>query len=152
MRLCVWICVAAVLLGEPRVVGAEPGPDPEHELVVARRRRIKLALTVGAVGAGVLATGALFGLSARSQWHRAVEACDGAPEACPQAGLADAAYLRTLADRAATKANVLFAIGGLAVAAAVALYVTAPSDHRAVVVAPAIDRGAVGLVVTGALP
>jgi hypothetical protein len=75
---------------------------------------------LAAVGLGV---GAFFGLKANSQWSDAKASCTGSR--CDTAGYAGWSDARS----SATTSTVSFAVGGVLAAAAIVLFVTAPSDE-----------------------
>jgi hypothetical protein len=95
-----------------------PGPDP-------RAKRRKLALIVGASGAGVVVVGAVFGLLASSSWNAAHDGgkCDQNTQ-CTKEGY----DLVKTAQTEATISTIGFGVGLAAVAAGAVLWVTAP--HR----------------------
>ena len=129
-----------------------PGPAPEVQPPpppAAPKSRRKLAAIIAVAGGGVLlGTGIGFGLSASGRWSDAKDVCGGSTSC---ANDNDTEYANALADSARTRANVstvLFVAGGLAAAAGVYLWVTAPSE-RAVLLTATGSQNSAGLVVAG---
>ncbi len=103
----------------------------------------KLSVGLAVVGVGAVAGGVYFGT-------RATELADQSDARCPLTICADAEGLRLnrRAQDAATRANILYVGGGVAVAAATVLwFVGKPSDER--VVKPTFGDGQVGLAYGG---
>ncbi len=127
------------------VVAADP--DPEQPITDTRpsRSRRRLALIVGGAGAAVAAGGLGLGLYARGTWGD-VRALCGDDLACDSDGdLARGNALRADARRQALGATVLIGAGAAAIAAGVALWLTAP-DERFVVT---FDDDGAGVAVRG---
>ena len=99
----------------------------------------------GLIGAGV---GVVFGLRASAKLDQSNEGPCDASDHCDAGGLA----LRQDAKNAARVATIAFAAGAVAVAAGVAIYLTAPRDAHGVglVVAPSPVPGGGGAVLEGA--
>jgi hypothetical protein len=93
----------------------------------------------GAVGLGI---GAAFGLIAMSKLNQSNSGPCNAQDQCSGDGLS----LRQSAGSAATVSTIAFVAGGVAAAAGIVLYVTAPhaATSTAVVVAPAPGAGGAG--------
>jgi hypothetical protein len=128
------------------VAAIQPAPPPPPPAPKSRR---KLAAIIAVAGGGVLlGTGIGFGLSASGRWSDAKDVCGGSTRC---ANDNDTEYANALADSARTRANVstvLFVAGGLAAAAGVYLWVTAPSEHGVSLTATGSPNSA-GLVVAG---
>lgn len=130
----------------PRSPELAPSPRPTTEASDGSRTLwIAIAGSVGIVATG-LAIG--FGVSAGSRW-------DDAERACPDNRCRRAADLE-LGDQAGTRADVstaLFIVGGLGLATAATLWLTAPntSSKQGVRVVPQVGAGGGGLVVGGTL-
>jgi serine/threonine-protein kinase len=117
---------------------APAGDDPN-----ATRRWIGVGVgALGIVGVGI---GSAFGLTAKSKLDQSNSShCDSADH-CDSTGLG----LRKDSENAATLSTILFAAGGVALAAGVVLYFTAPRARpaSAIVVAPALLAGGGGALV-----
>lgn len=118
-----------------------PAPEPSH----ARRN-----LAYGLAGGGGLAAGVgvIVALTAKSSYDRAFSDghCDRTTLACDDAGQSatDAARKR------GTIATVVTAVGLIAIAAGVAVYVTAPGEHaRETAIAPTASPDGVGFAIVG---
>lgn len=85
-----------------------------------------LALISAAVGVAGIATGTIFGLKAAANWSDAKAQCPSARYAYPNCP-ASAVKLSDDAGTAGTVSTVSFIVGGAGVAAAAALWLTAPS-------------------------
>ena len=86
-----------------------------------------LAIVAAALGVAGIATGTVFGLKAASNWSDAKGQCPSerfAFPACPE----NAVRLSDEASQAGTVSTVSFIVGGAGVAAAAALWLTAPSS------------------------
>jgi hypothetical protein len=126
--------------------------EPEPVVVVTRRDAPepntwtparKVSLAIAAVGVGALGTGAYFGL-------RADDLQEQSDERCPSTLCGDPEGLRLNdeAQDAGRRANLLFAGGGVAIAAAAVIwFVAGPSEHT--VVTPTAGDGEVGLSFAG---
>lgn len=129
-----------------RVVVGVVHPKPTGS---SRRRT---AVLVGAGGGALVAAGAVFALLARGDWNDAKALC-GDDLTCDDAGQLAAG--NELVDSARSRANIatgLWIGGGVAVAVAVGLYVTAPrarDDRRAVRAVPVIAPGTAGIALGG---
>ncbi len=102
-----------VPLGEDGDDGADGKSDIAH---------YALATTATGVGLVGVVLGTVFGLRAMTKWQDAQKQCPEAPEYCDATGVA----LSEEASDAATVSTVGFAIGGLGLAGAAALWLTAP--------------------------
>jgi serine/threonine-protein kinase len=94
------------------------------------------AIAVGGVGVAGLILGGVFGALTFSKWSEAVDACGAGsgdrPAACPSQAQADSA--QNIGDEAktlATVSNIAFVAGGVGLAAAGVLWLTAPSADSA---------------------
>jgi hypothetical protein len=117
------------------VVHATSVPPPPTEPSPSHRKTYALVAIAG--GGAIIATGAVFGVLARGNWNDAKAACGGST-ACPDpASLAKASSLRDSASGKATIATGLFVAGGIAAAAGVVLWLTAPGNEHAIAVSPA---------------
>ncbi|MDB4957435.1 MAG: hypothetical protein JWO36_5004 [Myxococcales bacterium] len=130
------------------IITPPPPPIAPVELVTMRHSRTwsgtrKVSALFAIVGAGAIGTGIYFGLQAQDQQ-------DQANQRCPLTVCADSEGLRlnNAAKTSATRANILYAAGGAAVAAAVVMWlVGAPSDE--IVVRPTMSDHQVGLSLAG---
>jgi hypothetical protein len=116
----------------------EPPPPPSHGKAIA---------VLGAGGVA-LATGLVFGLLTHNKWNDAQAVCGGVT--CPTQAKVDEA--NTLADRAhtfGTISTVLVVGGGVAMAAGIVLWITAPTKEHAVHVTASASASSAGLVVAG---
>jgi hypothetical protein len=125
-----------------------PPPEPEPTPLPSRGlggQRIA-AIVTGVVGLGGLAAGTALGLMASSAWSQVTSACPNLM-ACP-AGTHDKS---SQAVSLGTGSTVAFAAGGAAVAGAVILWFTAPSQKPAAAlrVVPVAGAGTAGAFVTG---
>jgi hypothetical protein len=103
---------------------------------------------VGGVGVVATGVGAALGLSASSKWDDAERACPG--NVCTRA--AD----KELGEQAGARADLstaFFVVGGLGIATAAVILLTAPSggSKQGVSIAPRIGAGGGGFVIGGAL-
>jgi hypothetical protein len=107
-----------------------------------------IGIGVGAAGIIGLGVGTVLGLNAKSKLNESNNGPCGANDQCNSTGLA----LRQDASSAATGSTVAFVLGGVAAAAGVVLYVTAPRGAASTgwVVAPAPMVGGGGALVTAA--
>ncbi len=119
---------ASVSVEIPKLADAPIAPAPVADTSSSRRT---VAILVGSAGVVGLGFGAAFGLGAASQWSDAKKSCEGT--VCDRAGF-DAA---NAAQTSAVRSNIAFALGGVALAAGVVLWITAPSAPR-VGVAPGV--------------
>jgi hypothetical protein len=89
------------------------------------------AFIAGGVGIAGLAAGAIFGVVALADQGNLRDACGGSVSRCvAPSGAASVTGPQDSARSAATVSTVAFIVGGLAVAAGVVLFVTAPAGHR----------------------
>jgi hypothetical protein len=118
----------------PPALASAPAPAPESPPDPGSTRRW-LGVGVGGVGVVGVALGAVFGLRAKSKLNQSNDGPCDASDTCDAGGLA----LRHDASGAATLSTVFFAVGGVALAGGVVLYLTAPRSAPTVglVVAPA---------------
>ncbi|WP_438004481.1 hypothetical protein WME89_37705 [Sorangium sp. So ce321] len=143
---------AAAAAAPPQPGGAaEPGPAappaPAGDGGAGTRRT--LSFVAGGVGVAGVVTGSIFGLVASSRWNRAQD------EHCRTRTLCDAQGVALVDDagRAAALSNVGFVVGGIGLAAGVALFVTSlggdePAAAR-IVVTPAVGLAGGGLELQG---
>jgi hypothetical protein len=141
-----------VVLGAP--AAPSPGPTaPPEQAPEARGRGLGLekTLAIGAGGLGVagIALGSVLGVLANSKWQQAKTDCG--------AGCAQGATARDEASNAhsmATLANVSFAVGAVALAAGVVLWVVAPHARAdgAVRAMPFVATSSGGLTAGWSLP
>jgi tetratricopeptide (TPR) repeat protein len=113
----------AIKAGEGKAVSIQE----LDSLPMSRQRRI--ALGVGGVGAVGVVVGSVFGGLAISQWQGALKAChvDKAEECTLQHdGRKDADEWLSAAERSAATSTGLFIVGGVALAAAAAVWFTGP--------------------------
>jgi tetratricopeptide (TPR) repeat protein len=116
-----------------------PTPQPVSEPPPAMSSdsdHAALAWTLGGVGVGALAAGAVFGALASSSWSKAKDSCVDYPYECSPQALDHADSARTQA----TLATVGFALGGAALGASVVLFVLDHSDPESAEVALGADR------------
>jgi hypothetical protein len=132
--------------------GAMPAPiEPSDDGNAARRhtRRI-IALSLGGIALGSAAGGTLYGLDARAKYADARRLCGGAIDPCVASQVAASQVQVDRARTAATRSTVLFGVAGAAAAAGLIVWLTAPAgEAHAVVIAPSVGDGAVGVVVGG---
>lgn len=105
------------------------------------------ALVAGGVGVAGAVVGTLFGLQARSKNADASDHCRAdRPTLCDAQGVS----LGDDAKRAATTSTLAFAVGGVALAGGVALWLTAPTSRgAALALAPTAGSTSAGLVLRG---
>jgi hypothetical protein len=128
----------------PPIAIVEHG-DPRH-------KRHVLALAVGAVGGVGLIAGAVFGLSASSNFDKAKTDCGGNLDACAPGGLALAQADVSSARSSATLSTIGFGVGGALVTAGAVLWFTAPSaeeSRTALRLVPSLEPRSAGLVLSG---
>ncbi len=124
---------------------SSPGtPEPSRDPGATNRW---LGIGVGALGVVGLGVGSAFGLIAQSKLSQSNKGDCNASDNCSPAGLG----LRKDAGDAANASTALFIVGGVAIAAGVALYVTAPHAHSgtALTIAPAPMAGGGGALMRG---
>jgi hypothetical protein len=138
----------------PSIVPAPPSagmtaevPPPESAPSPGATRRW-IGIGVGAAGVIGLGVGAALGLNAKSKLDASNDGPCGAGDRCNPQGLA----LRQDASSSATGSTVAFVLGGIAVAAGVVVYVTAPrgAASSAWVIAPAPTAGGASATLAGA--
>ncbi|MDB4992916.1 MAG: hypothetical protein JWM74_348 [Myxococcaceae bacterium] len=146
-----------VIVHPPLDLGMSPAPEPPRG---GTQRTI--ALIVGGVGIAGLAVGGVAGLMAISKHDDAKARCED-PKRCPDA---DSAALWTDATSAGTVSTIGFVAGGVALAGAAVLWLTAPSGSSSATrakspasstvsswrVAPSVASNGGGLFVLGTLP
>jgi hypothetical protein len=122
----------------PPPATAVPGPSP------GSGQRI-VAYVVGAVGLAGLATGAVLGILARTNENQADSGCF--MTACTQQGL----YASDNAQHFANGATIAFVSGGVLTAAAVVVYLLAPSASKtgALMLAPSVATTGAGASLRG---
>lgn len=146
--------VAAAPVPAPLPAEAEPMPviisRPPPPLMVTRSSEPssftaerKLGVALGVLGAGAIGTGIYFGM-------RANELQREADVRCPLVMCGDAEGLRlnNRAQQAATRANIFYVAGGIAVASAVVLFIVGGPEERTVVT-PTAGGDQVGVSVAG---
>jgi hypothetical protein len=126
---------------KPEVGVVAPPPDP------GRTRKL-IGLGVG--GAGVIAVGvsSYLTLSARSTYNDAItQHCGGSKTMCDDTGIAITRDARSQAN----VATIVFAVGAVAVAGGVVLYLTAPKAgaEHAMHIVPAVDHQSAQVVLGG---
>ena len=123
----------------PRTVA--PTPDPPHEGMWTTTREVSVAAL--AAGALALGGGAYFGLHSQDLENRSDKLCPTQTCADPQ-GL----KLNDDAQTSATRANVLYALGGAALTTGVVLwFIGSPDEHP--VLSPDLSTTSVGASVSG---
>lgn len=137
----------AVAMGGP-APGAPPAPLDSATSDSAGTRRT-VAFVAGGVGLAGVVVGSIFGLSARSQWTEAQDKHCRTDVLCDAQGV----ELVNNAKAAATASTAGFIVGGVALAAGVALFVTSlgdrPPTSARLVVAPVLSPTEGGLLVLG---
>ncbi len=153
-----WVVVPTLerVPAPPPPVAAAPPPEPQPQRVVvqpAAPREITVhptwsatrgvAVALGIAGAAAIGTGAYFG-------NRANDLQSRSDAVCPLVTCADPDGLRLNDDAQdeALRANVLFAAGGVAVAAAAVMWFVGSPDETTVL-APAIGEDHAGATLTG---
>ena len=124
-------------------------PAPRRALTMRTERESsftgerKLGLVLGLLGGGAIGTGVYFGMQAKDL-QRDSDAL------CPLVMCADPEGLRlnNRAQNAATRANIFYVAGGVAVASAVVLFIVGGPEERTVVT-PTAGRDQVGVSVAG---
>lgn len=103
----------------------------------------KLGLALGLLGGGAIGAGIYFGLEAKDLQRES-------DVLCPLVACGDAEGLRlnNKAQSAATRANIFYVAGGIAVASAVVLFIVGGPEHRTVVT-PTAGSDRVGVSVAG---
>jgi hypothetical protein len=121
---------------KPAPVAGEAGHEPAVDSG-ARRRRHLISYTVGGAGLAALGVGAVFGVMAHSKWNDAGGHCAG--DVCDATGIKINHDARSLG----TTGTIIGGIGVAAVAAAIVVYLTAPSAQ------PAVEHAGVQLLPHG---
>ncbi len=131
----------------PAVVGAVPPsaiePHDEPSASAPGRTQRIAGVAVGSLGVAGIAVGSVFGFLAKSKNDAALTHCATAIDGvfrCDKTGL----DLTSSAKSRATASTVFFVVGGLALAAGVVLFVTAPRASTSVSVAPVVGPGFAG--------
>jgi hypothetical protein len=146
-----------VALGRPEAPPANPPkqatpvpPQPEEGGGSSQKT---IGLVIAGVGVAGIAVGGVFGLMASSSWSSAQKEC-GSPSQCPQYG--QAVNDQQSASSSAAVSTIAFVGGGVALAAGLALFLTAPKSDKesaqaaaALSVAPTVGPGGGGLVFKG---
>jgi serine/threonine-protein kinase len=116
-----------------------PPPAPAQPPPSGGSSQATIGIVVGAVGIVGVGLGTVFALSAKSKYNDSLPDCSPvSPNSCNQSGVDQRNSARTSGDIA----SVAFAVGGVALATGIVLWVTAPSSHGS-------EQGvAVGLVPT----
>lgn len=126
-----------------------PGPEPRRALTMRTQRASsftgerKLGLVLGLLGGGAIGTGVYFGMQSR-ELQRDSDAL------CPLVTCADPEGLRlnNQAQSSATRANIFYVAGGIAVASAVVLFIIG-GPEEGTVVTPTAGSDQVGVSVAG---
>jgi hypothetical protein len=139
-------------LPAPAATMERPAPSSPLETAADPGRSQRIGgLIVGGVGVAGLVVGAIYAVTAASLWSNAKAKCN--PASCPAATRSDAQTDHDNASSAATFATVGFAAGGAFAAAAIALYVTAPSkaheEHARMAIVPTVGAGVAGAALQG---
>ena len=129
----------------PVVVGPVPAVVEHDQPSDGRGRRHLIAVAVSVVGVAVVVGGALFGLSASSNFDHAKTDCGGDVDHCATAGLAAATTDVSNARSDATWSTVGFTVGAALVATGAILWVTAPGVH----LTPSVEPHSAGLALSG---
>ncbi|WP_438014835.1 hypothetical protein WMF18_28605 [Sorangium sp. So ce315] len=128
---------------------APPRPAAGGDVDDGAGTRRTLAFVAGGVGVAGVVTGSIFGLIASARWNRAQDEHCRTETLCDDQGVA----LVDDARGAAALSNVGFVVGGLGLAAGVALFVTSLDDAEPaaarVVVVPAVGTTGGGLAIQG---
>jgi hypothetical protein len=139
----------------PELVDAPPdakpiAPQPEQPSSGLGTQRI-LAIVAGVVGVGGVATGSVFGMMSIGDHSDGLKNCPSGSTCTSAAGI------KSMNDGkdAATISTIAFAAGGVALAGAVALWITAPKNEKPAQSAwirgvPMVGPGMTGLGVAGA--
>jgi hypothetical protein len=145
-----------VVLGEPKAVVVTPVPvlPPPRPPPPANPKRTA-GFLVGAGGLVFVGVGSVFGLVATLQWTNAKNACGpDFPLYCSQPSAANADRAATV--RAATAADALLIVGGVAVVTGVSLVILSPTASSGgtssanLKLTPSLGAGGGGLMLGGA--
>jgi hypothetical protein len=135
-------------VGTAVTTGAEQAPGPEPPSGLGAQRW--LGIVAGGVGLAGIATGAVFGLMASSEWNAQQSAC-GSPSSCPDHDGALSHHANLTTDGAISTWT--FIGGGALVAGGALLFLAAPRRappaSSALVVAPGASPRSVSLALTG---
>lgn len=122
-----------LFVGEAKPEGKKADEAPKDKQLSPLH--LGLAIGAGVTGVGGIVTGSVFGAQASSSWSLADANClEGAPRLCNADGVAAAADAQT----EATVSTATFVVGGVGVAASVALFATLglTATEPTVVIAP----------------
>jgi serine/threonine-protein kinase len=142
------------LAAEPRAEAPHAAPEPVAPPPPASPpssfggQRVA-ALAVAGLGVAGVAVGTVFGLQAKSKWNDTLGRCQGgATDKCDATGVSLGGDAKT----AATISTVSFVAGGVGLAGALVLWLTAPSGAKTepVRVTPIAGAGTFGAACTGA--
>jgi hypothetical protein len=127
------------------------GGSPPEGQSPARSTRQLVGLSVAAVGVAGVVGGTVFGLTARSAWADAKNACGGDPSHCLDVTTANSR--RGQAVTAGTISTAAFVAGGALIAAGAYLYLmrseSPEKKPEGVALGAAVDSGRVGIVLQG---
>jgi len=127
----------------------QPPPPPIVDNSKRRKRHIIGATVIGA-GVAAVVVGGIFGVSARSKFDDAKQTCGGSIDSCDPDRLMEAQGQVDDSRKAANLSSIMFGAGGALVVTGVVIWITAPSlEKRGVAIAPAVEPGAAGFVVSG---
>lgn len=132
---------------EPAEPDPAPAEAPRVDQPASSDRKTYAAITI-AMGGLAIGGGVVFGVLARSAWNDALAACGG-DSACNETEHPVAAPIRDMAISRGNLSTVMFVAGGVAVAAGLVLYVTAPAERKTVAIAPSVDASSAGVIVFG---
>jgi len=110
---------------EPEPAAVKPADEPVDP-AARRRRRHVISYAVGGAGLAAIGVGTAFGVMARSKWNQAGSHC--ADNVCDATGAKINADARSLGNTG----TIIGGVGVAAAAAAVVIYLTAPSAQTAV--------------------
>jgi hypothetical protein len=118
--------VPTTVVPPPAPTVAPPPTPPQPPPPSGGSSQATIGIVVGAVGLVGVGLGTAFALSAKSKYNDSLGACSPAnPNACTQSGVDQ----RNSARSSGNIASVAFAVGGVALATGIVLWVTAPSSH-----------------------
>jgi hypothetical protein len=123
-----------------------------QDLASARHGRHVMAITIGAIGAGAVVVGSIFGGVASSQWNTAQHDCGGNVATCPTAVGPKAEQEVQSAKTSALVSTIAVSAGAVGLVAGAILYLSAPSiaEHPTTAwrVAPAASPASVGFTLS----
>jgi hypothetical protein len=103
-----------------------PPPTPPPPPPSSGSSQATIGIVVGVVGIVGVGLGSAFALSAKSKYNDSLTACSPVnPNLCSQSGVDQRNSART----SGNIASVAFAVGGVALATGIVLWITAPSSH-----------------------